>query len=182
MTPPTILLITAHLEGRINDLPRVYTALQRLRRAVAEKCLLIDTGLAWSEDAWACQATENRAPYIVLDAMGYHMAFADGLNEESRAKLAAQVQVNLVAGDTAEIEGIQLARDAQIQAPYLESGRLMLPLPPRYTILAVHYADGEILAVESHNIGADALPDATIAGTVEFVESEARYYAKKIST
>ena len=55
------LLYTAHLNGALERLPRLYTFLKHLRhQAQAEQTLLLDLGGSCSPDSWHCAATNRR--------------------------------------------------------------------------------------------------------------------------
>lgn len=184
------VLITANTAGDLAYLPRLYTALRELKTNCTGKVLLVDTGRAWSAQEWVCQATENRAPYLVMDAMGYDFIFADGLTPEAQERLRGQVLAVLAAAEAAyrfENRGLLLVSDPALSEPQLEGDRLRLPLPPKTVIGEVSLDLGidsawTITAVAWHHVPAATLPDPTIAGTVDFVISEARYYQKKRST
>lgn len=172
------LLITAHAEGDLAYLPRLFSVLKQVR----ENAFCIDTGRAWSAESWVCAATENRAPYIVLDAMAYHTVFADGLDAPNRDLLQSQMMTRLVFERGQLITGehtLPFKRDIHLQAPAFKDGILFLPLPPKGIIQQVTVSGETIKQIKTIEVPSSALPDPTIAATVEFVVGEARYYLKK---
>jgi hypothetical protein len=72
------LLYTANLRGDLAYLPRLATVIQRERRTAEGPTLLLDLGDTCSPDSWVCRATQGRAPFLVLDAMGYDAALIGG--------------------------------------------------------------------------------------------------------
>lgn len=174
-------LISGHIEGRLRLLPSFYTGLLHLKVEAGQPCLLVDAGLAWSPDEWVCTATENRAPYLVLDAMGYDLAFADGLSDPSLEKLSQQTQIRLARwGETVEMKvddaAYRIQVDQALVEPGFSFGVLGLDVPPQGFIRQIIIEDGLILDTFLVEIGKSTLPDPTITATVDFVESEARYY------
>jgi hypothetical protein len=73
------VLFTANLKADFEFMPYLATLIRQARNP-STPTLLMDVGGAASTDHWLCRATENRAPYIVLDAMGYTLARADALD------------------------------------------------------------------------------------------------------
>ena len=72
------LLYTANLQGELTLLPRLFTLIQQERRAATGPTLLLDLGDSCALSAWVCQATHGRAPFLVLDSMGYDAALIGG--------------------------------------------------------------------------------------------------------
>lgn len=186
--PSLTLLVTANHQGDLDYLPRLYTRLLKLRSDLEGEVFLIDAGHAWSENSGICNATENRAPYIVLDAMGYHFAFADGLSEERRVKLSDTVQVELVPDQSEALlnlhdHSLKILADQTLTEPEIRDTILRLDLPSygmiRLVELAIEQEGTDLLQSDLVPVSGRILPDPTITATVEFVESEARYYQKK---
>ena len=179
---PIELLITANSLGDMAYFPRLYTAIKSYRQQLGAT-LLIDTGAAWSSAAWLCVATENRAPYIILDAMGYTAAFADGLGVAQYEKVQSLLQMQLIPPTDTRSLPIQdsalTVRAGAVQVS-IEDDILVLPLPPQYSLLHLTIALNPLRLVDSNVIGISptTLPDPTIAGAVDFVADEARYYQK----
>lgn len=175
------LLITAQHRGDFAYLPRLFSQIKQLKRSLEGKVFLIDTGLAWSAESWVCVATENRAPYLVMDAMGYNFAFADGLVTESLIRLRMMVQVELLpVGSmirlTFEDQLLEIAVNPALEEPTLAGQRLTLNHPARGTIRHMIISQNTLQQDHVITVNRKLPPDPTIAGTVEFVEGEARYY------
>jgi hypothetical protein len=182
------LLVTAGAGGDLAYLTRLYTLLKALKRGLPAPVYLLDVGGAWSAENWLCQATENRAPYIMLDAMGYTLAFADGLNAENAFRLAPHMALALVhpdyTGDLYPPEGhLEVAQGRGWSQPHVAGGVLRLPHPPKGEVWYIGVEKGEagwhISATNRHLLPPETLPDSTMVGTSEFILSEARYYHKK---
>lgn len=173
------LLVTANSAGDLDYFPRLYRVLRDLRARLGGVIWLIDTGGAWSSDVWLCAATENRAAYLILDAMGYTLAFADGLTLANFDKLSGQVLMRLQPAD--QIASMTYAEMLLYLGLGGDTELLNLPQPPKGTIqqLDIDPLSGEVVGQKSHDVPADTLPDATIAATLEFISSEARYYQKQ---
>lgn len=188
------LLYTGHIRGDLWLLPRLHTFLRRLMQR-ADACLLLDTGGACSEQVWHCRATGGRSCLVALDGLGYHAANVEGaLDAAGREKLAGQVSVGLVdaaqawqppngeilvalePGKTAHrlqiclrpAERTRLDGKAlwlgEVQAGQVGEVRLELGDPPR------------IMRAQVHDMPRSTPPNPGIAGLVEFIESEARYF------
>jgi hypothetical protein len=181
---PLDVFVTANMQGDLDMLPRLYTAIRRARELVPNTALLIDTGRAWSAESWVCTATENRAPYFALDAMGYDAAFADGLSLAEFDKLRGELQMQLLASEAQfdyALNGVNLSFGVatNTDAASMQSGLVRVPMPTRGLILHMTL-DAQTITQQTVLRLTDAhLPDPTIAGAVEFIVSEARYYQKK---
>lgn len=176
------LLITANIGGDLAYMPRLFTVMKHLKQSLATKVFLIDAGRACSEESWVCVATENRAPFIVMDGMAYNIAFADGLTPQRRDFLQEQMFTRLIF-ETGEVtyEDITLTiqRKFDLTEPVLENHLLKLPLPPKGIIQHLEINQNSIHQNELIEVPLTILPDPTITATVEFVMGEARYYLKK---
>ncbi len=194
------LLYTGGIAGDLALLPRLYTFLQRLK-GDGRHCLLLDLGGSCSDIAWHCRDTGGRSALIVLDGMGYHAANAEGVLEtEDRDKLAGQVTMGLV--DRRNHWRCRMASAMEIIAalrPVEPDERLQIMLEPAESTRL----DGKVLRLQAvgrgqvgevavdmrgepvlvssciRNMPADTPPNPSIAGAVEFVESEARYYRRR---
>jgi len=69
---------TANLRGALDLLPRLAALILRERRAAEGVTLLLDLGDTCSPESWLCRATHGRAPFLLLDAIGYDAAFVGG--------------------------------------------------------------------------------------------------------
>jgi hypothetical protein len=72
------VLYTAHLAGEIALLPRLFTLISQECRAASGPVILLDLGDTCAVEAWVCRATQGRAPFLVLDSMGYDGALIGG--------------------------------------------------------------------------------------------------------
>ncbi len=199
------LLYTSNIRGDLDLLPRLYTFLRELERdAPAEgRVLRVDTGNACAADRWPCDVTGGRAAYLALDAMGFTAANIQGvLDAENREKLRDQVAIGLVddahnhadGGLVYSLEPALLTADVALNvllAPAMEArldgSRLRLaPIAKTqvgvFTFYEAHPGNGTALALDSftvHEMPAGTNPDPTIAGVIDFIRDEARYYGKR---
>ena len=165
------------------------------------RVLLVDVGGSCAADVWHCAATGGRSTLFVLDAMGYDAAGVTGqLDAEAREKLAATAQLALVDGEHPfQKDGLLVTTDAPGN-PAPGPGELAFVLSPQATATlkgrALYPARLQArqvgVAHVSFSTGAPRLsghdifdmpptmrPDPTIAGAVDFVLGEARYYQQK---
>ena len=196
------LLYTANIAGDLALLPRLHTFLQRLRPPELLHSLLLDLGGACSDAVWHCRETGGRSTLIVLDGMGYHAAnVAGALDREGRDQLAGQVTMGLV--DTgrdwlhqAPPLGNRLIR---VTLRPRDETRLQVIMRPAVSTRVegnVVYLAGvgagqvgaavvdlgsepALASARIHDLPPETPPNPSIAGTVEFVEAEARLLAKK---
>jgi len=199
------LLYTANIHGDIHMLPRLYTFMQTLKPAERQGTLILDLGNSCADGVWHCEVTHGRSTLIVLDGMGYHAVnSADSLTSDQREKVADIVTMGLV--DTEHTWGYHIppVTDDSIQAtlnPNDTSCRLQICLSPAELthidgntlyladIPTKHIGIVEIdlndLPILTHHtieqLPANTPPNPTIVASVEFVESEARYFQKKQS-
>jgi len=186
------LLYTSHIRGDLWLLPRLHTFLRRLMSG-ADNVLLLDTGASCSEQVWHCRATGGRSCLVALDGMGYHAAnVADGLDASQRAKLAQQVAVGLVdatqdwqppGGEIlVALEPRQSAHRLQIclrtsESTRLEGKALWLQKARAGQVGEARLELGDsrrIVTAQLHDMPRSTPPNPSIAGLVEFIESEAR--------
>ena len=193
------LLYSANIAGDLWLLPRLYSFMQQLKAAAPHKTLLLDLGGSCSDSAWHCRATNNRSTLIALDGMGYHAANVEGaLDAKNRDKLAEQVTLALVDGENpwrVRIEGVaapivfgigaleahaglRISLDAA-ESTRLDAGMLRLESVGAGQVGSVSIAlrgEPRMVSARVHDMPAGTQPNASIAGVVEFVEAEARYY------
>ncbi len=162
----------------------------------SRRTLLVDVGGSCASEMWHCQVTGGRSTMIVLDAMGYDAINAGGLLAAgSREKLEGIVQAALIdEAHSVERDGLILTSTPQPGASGLQL--VMQPQPDAIlegTALYPAALDAgqvgvlHVTGVSSPRLSAHHVfdmprnmrPDATIAGTVDFVLSEARYFQKK---
>lgn len=202
--PPAATLLnifyTAHLEANFSLMPRLFSTIQQQRHQLSPPTLLLDIGQVWSAEDWICQATENRAPYLVLDAMGYNAVLADGLDQAGILGLQEAVQLKLLGKNTifkwhwrdlwlnigshAELPKISFAAPDQTPPAskfFITEPQHLTLFPPRNEIiwLQVDWPHLNVIDFQSIPFDNDARPDPTIMGAIEFVENEARYYAQR---
>jgi hypothetical protein len=178
------VFLTANLAGDLDALPRLYTLLAILRSGLDAPATLIDLGGACHPAQWICQATENRAPYVVMDAMGYHQAVSSILDEENRQKLGAMVQMEIVFPadlplQVGEWHLMPHSTTSTTPTAALKGRLCRVQLPPTHTIDHLQLEDDGQASIDRHPVPHATLPDPTIAGTVEFVKREVRYYQSK---
>ena len=197
------LLYTAKIAGDLPLLPRLFTFLQQLRAESRQPALLLDLGGSCADDVWHCRETGGRSTLIVLDAMGYHAANVAGtLDDRNREILAEQVTMGLVDAGCDWQYHVPPASDDSIHfrlRARKDAARLQIVLFPEErtaiegnaiflgAVDAGHVGEASVdlrdtptlIAARAHEIPPDTQPNASIAGTVEFVEQEARLTAKK---
>ncbi|MFW5772897.1 MAG: hypothetical protein ACOCZH_06185 [Phototrophicaceae bacterium] len=195
--PPLTVLYTHNLRGDLDLLPRLYTWLQRLRSAAPGPCVLLDLGASCVPDVWPCAVTGGRSTLFVLDAMNYQAArVSDVLAPESVESLAAQTMMALVdagrphlANDLLfAVTAADIDHDLTYQWAVLLNPAARTECAGRELRLSPVQA-GEVGRVELAAAGGlrftiERLPphtpaDPTIAGTVDFVRGEARYFESR---
>ena len=194
---------SANIGGDLALLPRLFTFIQQLKARANQPALLLDLGGACADSVWHCRATGGRSTLIVLDGMGYHAANVEGaLNAENRAKLAGQVTMALVSAARSWTYQVPPVTDPSILItlrPQRRAARLQIVLAPAVetridaNVLWLREVGagqvGEvalglrgaprIVSATVHTMPAATPPNPSIAGAVEFVESEARLFDRK---
>lgn len=189
------LLYTYNIQGDLGLLPRLFTFIRQLRRAIPDESrfLLVDLGKSCAPEVWHCGITQGRSTLIVLDAMGYHAANTNGvLSPISRLKLVDQVTLGLVDDTHPHQDGEilftskQTTPDAALQiiltpkdTTTLQDNTLILATIDKAQVGQVTLRDGDITEAAIHTLPKNTAPEPTIAGAVDFVESEARYFEKR---
>lgn len=197
------LLYTANIRGDIHMLPRLYTFMQSLKPPERQGTLIVDLGNSCADDVWHCEITHGRSTLIVLDGMGYHAVNVNGLlNATHREKVADRVTMGLVDEAHAWRYHIPPVTDETIQAtlnPIDSSCRLQIFLSPAEStyidgntlyladiptkhigIVNIDLSDSPIITNQDiQELPAKTAPNPTIVASVEFVESEARYFQRK---
>lgn len=197
------LLYSANIAGDLALLPRLYTFLRRLHPPERQQTLLLDLGRSCSADIPHCRETGGRSTLIALDGMGYHAAnIAGALDRENRDKLAEIVTMALIDETEDWLYQAPSARDPSIRVtlrPRDDGARLQIILQPAAST-RVEGASLHLQAVGAGQVGEavvdlrgkpsllrsciyqmppDTPPNPSIAGTVEFVEAEARFFARQ---
>ncbi|MCC6614689.1 MAG: hypothetical protein IT320_14510 [Anaerolineae bacterium] len=202
METSLIVFYTYRLHGNLALLPRLYTFLRRMREqhTGAGRILLLDLGESCSADVFPCALTGGRSTLIALDAMGYDAANVSGqLSDEARQQLETlHFQTVLVEpgkifqkGDlTATVEPGEFAASAGLCIDMNAAGETQL----NGSVLQLAAVDqGQVgmamvgtseqgfrlTAARTLDVPGDLPHDPTIAGTVEFILSEARYLQRK---
>lgn len=197
------LLYTANIKGDLHLLPRLFTLIQVVRRAAEGPVFLFDVGDTCARDAWVCRATQGRAPFLVLDSMGYDGAMIGGGEEvpippSALRLLVGDMLMKAIIWDRTKPltkQGITLTvapGSADVQAdsgPVIRANRSSSALPAPHDSPPVlgDTAQGTVAAVKMHwpawtvaeaytvAISEHTPPDPTIAAVVDLVESEARH-------
>lgn len=195
------ILYTGNLHGEMALLPRLYTFIEQVEHERGIQTLRLDLGHACAPEVWHCKATDGRSVVVALDGMGFHAAHITGMSADSRQKLQDTVNMGLVDAQHAWRYDVPPVRDDGIIVSSVPTPALILCIvvsPAKKTELA----DKTLFlqAVEAGQIGLvsvdispepalrwheiltvppDTRPDATITAAVQFVEDEARFYAKK---
>ena len=197
------LLYTHNLRGNIELLPRLHTFIKRLRGDKPRQTPLIDVGDSCAAEVWHCSATGGRSMLIALDGMGYTAMHAGKMSLENRLKLREHLMSTLVDEETAYFHGdlmfalhpgegdghlcvVMTPGAATLQFGSLEAPGRALYLAGLHTgqvgVVQLEIADGQtpmLRTFEVHDVPPDTPPDPTIAGVVDFVLDEARYYQKR---
>jgi hypothetical protein len=198
------LLYTANLRGDLALLPRLFTLIQHERRASGGPVLLLDLGDTCSVESWVCRATQGRAPFLVLDGMGYDAVLIGGpervpIPPPSLRVLAANMVMAVVVWNRARSltkRGITLTiapgnAPPPDTSPAIRVDRSTHALPEAHdpVVTLGDVAHGHLARVDLAwpewtvqsarllAVSPDVPADPTIAALVEFVESEARDYA-----
>jgi hypothetical protein len=193
------IIYTANLRGNLNLLPRLYTLMRQL--SYPGRVMRLDAGAACADTIWHCQVTGGRSTLLVLDAMGYDAANVTGyLTLTGRERITANLlNMRLLDETTSWHEnGIAVTAGSIPDGPH--DLHVVLAAHPTTTldgktlylasvdagqvgIAQVDRAEGNgRLTLQLHEIRtmpATTLPDPTIAATVEFVLSEARYTQRR---
>ena len=165
--------------------------------------LLLDLGDSCHPSVWHCTVTSGRSVLVVLDGMGYAAARVDAAAATYK-QMGDNVRLALVdAAAPHQIEDVLLTADNRrgdlAGRPY----SLQIALSPSDSthlegnLLSLASVEGgqvgaatlsqivgrwSLTGHEVHDLPRRTLPDPTIAATVEFVLSEARYAQKRRST
>ncbi len=197
-------MYTAHVAGNLALLPRLATLIQQVRRVKQGPVLVLDLGDTCAPDAWICRVTQGRAPFLVLDSMGYDGAVIGGPEQipippASLKQLVGQmimpvivwnrvvtitrqgISVSVAPGTAVlpdDAPGIRIDRSAST-LPETGSPVVTLGDVPHGHLARVDLDRASWTVQETHvtPIADDTPVEPTIAAVVELVESEAHYYA-----
>lgn len=190
------LLYTANLRGDLALLPKLYTFLKLLTDEF-NPVYIVDLGESCSPNVWHCDATDARSMLIAFDGMGYTAANATELTLESRQKLSEPMTMGLVD----EQHPCVVADLLFALSPMQGDGHLCVILSPAEvtrlegrTLSLQRVAAGQVgivrvlmedapklLSADIRQMPPDTPPTTVIAGVVDFIVSEARYYQKRKS-
>ncbi len=197
------LLYTANIAGDLALLPRLFTFLQQLKADSRQPALLLDLCGSCADDVWHCRETGARSTLMALDAMGYHAANVAGtLDDRNHEELADQVTLGLVDAGRDWLYRAPPVSDGSISVRLrarADAARLQIVLSPAERTAiegnAVYLGAvsagqvGEalvdlqeaptLITARVHVMPPDTPPNPSIAGTVEFIEQEARLLARK---
>jgi len=204
-TQTATIFTTANLRGAMDLLPRLASLILRERRAARGITLLLDLGDTCSPDAWLCRATQGRAPFLLLDAIGYDAAFIGGedvpLPPDAFRRLRDRIVMPLFlwhrvseltkrghvfafaagrAALPAGSPGFHINR--QQPAPAVAEGRtIILGDVPHGHVAQITIELPDWTLVDAHLIALDpAEPsEPTIAAVLELVTDEAHTYAQQ---
>ena len=167
------------------------------------RVLLLDLGESCDPQVWHCAVSDGRSTLVVLDGMGYDaVRVAD--SRGTQAKMGSSVRLALIDAETPlEIEDVLITVDRRdelktrpsslhiiltpAEATDLEGDTLFLAAPSGAQQVGVAQLTQIIgrwtlTTHEIHDLPRRILPDPTIAASVEFVLSEARYAQKRKSS
>ncbi len=201
------LLYTQNIRGQFTLLPRLATLIRRLRREVSDKVLLLDMGNSCVPSVPLCIQTEGRAILILMDAIAYDAANVTGVLEPAaRAKLADNhLHLALVDADhpfesetgvvyadkptSTASKALHIALQTKPEAQLMPNAAssLVYTLHLRtlqagqvgQAVMTLDDEDTELTQFSVHELTRDVLPDPTIAGTLDFVKAEARFYSRR---
>ena len=198
-------LATAHLSGDLALLPRLFTLIRQERNSAQGPVVLLDLGDTCVAEAWVCRATEGRAPFLVLDSMGYDGAVIGGperapIPPSSLRLLAGRVLMPVIIWNRPRAlakRGVTFTVAPGMPAALPEEPVLVidrsteaLPRPGSSPPVLGDVAHGCLLRVDVVwpawivrearllAVGDEMLPDPTVAAVVALVEESARQYAR----
>jgi len=205
--PPTLtFLATANVRGALHLLPHLFTLIQQEKRESGGLCVLLDLGDTCAAAEWVCQDTQGRAPFLVLDSMGYDGAIIGGPEKApipiaSLHRLVSQMVMPLYVWNRAKSitkRGVTFTLfpgkpATELEQPVLSIDRSMTTLPDAgaHPPVLPDVEQGVLLRVDVAwpewtvrnarivPVTRDTPPDPTISAVVELVESEARFYAQQ---
>ncbi len=195
------LLYTAHLHGSLELLPPLFTLIQQARRTASGPVFLLDLGDTCAAEAWICRATYGRAPFLVLDGMGYDAAVIGGpervpIPPPSLRRLAGQmimplliwnrslrlarrgISITVAAGEASLPDGgpgLRIDRAPDRVAVGGASGIILGDVPQNHLArVDLNYPAWTVASVQLLPVTPAIPPDPTVAALVEFVQGEAR--------
>jgi hypothetical protein len=198
------VLYTANLAGDLDSLPRLFTLIQHERQTAAPLTFLLDLGDTCSLDSWLCRETLGRAPFLVMDGMGYD-AVLIGADEdapiptESLRRLLAHlimpvilwnrtrqlakggVSLSVISGDQKLMpdEAGLIVDRSRPTLPDVGSSPPVLGDVPGGAVARVDvtWPACQVKSAHLNTPSPGMRPDPTIAALVEFVKTEAQHFA-----
>lgn len=181
-----------NIAGNVEIMPRLFTLFKTLTLDDADNFVL-DLGGSCSPEVWHCYATGGRSTLTIMDSMGYIAANTQQLSPVQREKLAQQTTMALIDSDHAHIhENLLFALQ-----PTQGDGHLCITMHATditqlsdYVLRLKTIQQGEVGVVDIENnldeyrivglrtveLTPDIAPAATVAGVVDFVLGEAKFY------
>lgn len=196
---------TANLRGAVELLPRLASLILRERRAVTGVTLLLDLGDTCSAESWVCRATQGRAPFLLLDAIGYDAAFIGGealtIPPDAFRRLRDRIVMPLflwhraseltrrglrfsfAAGSAAlppDAPGFRVSRDTPDLAA-AERGTILLGNVPAGHVgrIEVRWPQCDLVSARAIALDEAEPPEPTIAAVLDLVIEEARSFAQQ---
>jgi len=196
---------TANLRGAIDVLPRLASLILRERRAAQGVTLLLDLGDTCSAESWVCRVTQGRAPFLLLDAIGYDAAFIGGealtippdafrrlrdrivmplLLWHRPSELARRgVQFSFAAGRASlppGAPGFRVTRDGSDLATAEGSTILLGDVPAKHLgRVEVRWPEGALVSAQAIPLDDAEPPEPTVAAVLDLVIEEARSFAQQ---
>lgn len=200
------IIYTQNIQGQLALLPRYATLIKRLRSESDSDIFLLDAGNSCDNSVHLCDVTDGRASLILLDAMGYEAANVTGfLSEVGRAKLGENyLHMALVDADHSFSQrGITYAasppttREHNLYITLRTTPEVRLTPESTHgwvyklalrTIgakeigcvkVAINNTMTDLISSSVHPLTPDILPEPTITSTLEFIQQEAKLYARR---
>lgn len=202
------VLATANLRGAVETLPQRAALILRERRAAAGLTLLLDLGDTCAPESWLCRVTQGRAPFLLLDAIGYDAAFIGGEDTplppaayrrlhdrivmplflwHRTTELVRREQLFAFAAGRAtpppDVPAFRITRDATILASE-EAGTIVLGDVPAGHLRRVDIRWPEWTIADARTIALETTepPEPTISAVLDLVIEEAQFYAQQGGT
>jgi hypothetical protein len=199
METPLNIIYTYQILGELDLLPRLHTFIQSLKHDLDGRTIIADLGESCAPHVWPCDVTAGRSTLVALDAMGYNVANVQSIiSAQSRNRLVEQVMLGMVDDDHPYVEdGLVFVASQQDELRPHDDVMAYVVLHPEaetqwkrgvLTLQSVEKAQVGVVRIEDHavyrnvyTLPANTAPNPTIAGTVDFVRDEARYYQKRLN-
>lgn len=203
--PTVTILYTANIRGDLNLLPRLFTLIQDHKQGLEGPAFLLDIGDTCAPDAWICRATQGRAPFLVLDSMGYDAAIIGGREQIPIPPLALRQLVNEMimpviiwdrarsltkrgvavtvapgnAGSSDSESTIRVDRTTDRQPVPGDTAVILGDVPAGHLArVELHWPSWTVREASIRALPPDTPIDPTIAAVVELIEAEARHYTQ----